>query len=152
MFGLGATELVIILVIVIVLFGARRLPEIGSGVGKAIKNFRAGMSSESEIDVTPANEDDSTQAKSPTEQKPVSHCPEGGGVKPIAGSGMSSNRTQVPEDVPRKSSSTIPVRLSPQKQSPVHPGTSLNPESQGLKGRLAKQHARSPSPPHGLGS
>jgi sec-independent protein translocase protein TatA len=67
MFGLGATELIIILVIVIVLFGARRLPEIGSGVGKAIKNFRAGMSTDSEIDVTPANEADSTQAKSPDE-------------------------------------------------------------------------------------
>ena len=53
MFGLGATELAIILVIVIVLFGARRLPEIGSGVGKAINNFRAGMSGQDEIDVTP---------------------------------------------------------------------------------------------------
>jgi len=46
-------ELGIILVIVVVLFGARRLPEIGSGVGKAIKNFRAGMSGKDEIDVTP---------------------------------------------------------------------------------------------------
>lgn len=53
MFGLGATELAIILVIVIVLFGARRLPEIGAGVGKAIKNFKAGMSGDDEIDVTP---------------------------------------------------------------------------------------------------
>lgn len=53
MFGFGATELGIIAVIVIVLFGARRLPEIGSGVGKAIKNFRAGISSQDEIDVTP---------------------------------------------------------------------------------------------------
>ena len=53
MFGLGATELGIILVIVVVLFGARRLPEIGSGVGKAIKNFKAGMSEKGEIDVTP---------------------------------------------------------------------------------------------------
>lgn len=53
MFGLGATELAIIAVIVIVLFGARRLPEIGSGVGKAIKNFRAGLSGPDEIDVTP---------------------------------------------------------------------------------------------------
>ena len=57
MFGLGATELGIILVIVIVLFGARRLPEIGSGVGKAIKNFRAGMSGKDEIDVTPSPEE-----------------------------------------------------------------------------------------------
>ncbi len=53
MFGLGATELSIILVIVVILFGARRLPEIGAGVGKAIKNFKAGISGDDEIDVTP---------------------------------------------------------------------------------------------------
>jgi len=57
MFGLGAWELGIILLIVVVLFGARRLPEIGSGMGKAIKNFKAGLS-EKEIDVTPREEDD----------------------------------------------------------------------------------------------
>jgi sec-independent protein translocase protein TatA len=57
MFGLGATELSIILVIVVVLFGARRLPEIGAGVGKAIKNFKAGVSGEDEIDVTPDKEE-----------------------------------------------------------------------------------------------
>ncbi len=53
MFGLGPMELGIILVIVVVLFGARRLPEIGAGFGKAIKNFKAGISGEDEIDVTP---------------------------------------------------------------------------------------------------
>lgn len=46
-------ELGIILVIVVVLFGARRLPEIGSGFGKAIKNFKAGISGDDEINVTP---------------------------------------------------------------------------------------------------
>jgi sec-independent protein translocase protein TatA len=56
MFGLGAWELAIILAIVVVLFGARRLPEIGSGVGKAIKNFKAGVSGDDEIDVTPEKE------------------------------------------------------------------------------------------------
>ena len=40
MFGIGTTELMIILGIVVVLFGARRLPELGSGVGKAIRNFK----------------------------------------------------------------------------------------------------------------
>ena len=63
MFGLGATELMIILVIVIVLFGARRLPEIGSGIGKAIKNFKAGVSGKDEIDVTP-EKDQVTEGKS----------------------------------------------------------------------------------------
>lgn len=53
MFGLGATELLIILAIIVLMFGARRLPEIGSGVGKAIKNFKRGVSGNDEIDVTP---------------------------------------------------------------------------------------------------
>ena len=57
MFGLGATELGIILVIVVILFGARRLPEIGAGVGKAIKNFKAGISGDDKINVTPEKEE-----------------------------------------------------------------------------------------------
>jgi sec-independent protein translocase protein TatA len=40
MMGLGVTELVIILVIVIVLFGASRLPQIGRGLGEGIANFK----------------------------------------------------------------------------------------------------------------
>jgi len=58
MFGLGAWELAIILLIVIMLFGARRLPEIGTGIGKAIKNFKAGISGKDEIDVTPRKGDE----------------------------------------------------------------------------------------------
>jgi sec-independent protein translocase protein TatA len=57
MFGIGATELLIVFGIVVVLFGARRLPELGSGVGKAIKNFKAGISGKDEVDVTPKNEE-----------------------------------------------------------------------------------------------
>jgi sec-independent protein translocase protein TatA len=53
MFGIGTTELLIVAGIVLVLFGARRLPELGSGLGKAIKNFKAGISGKDEIDVTP---------------------------------------------------------------------------------------------------
>lgn len=40
MFGLGSQELIIIFLIVMVLFGARRLPEIGRGLGQAIRNFK----------------------------------------------------------------------------------------------------------------
>ncbi len=57
MFGLGATELLIVLAIVVLLFGARRLPEIGAGLGKAIKNFKSGLSGKDEIDVTPKKEE-----------------------------------------------------------------------------------------------
>lgn len=53
MFGLGPLELGIILAIVVLLFGAKRLPEIGSGIGKAIKNFKTGINEPDEIDVTP---------------------------------------------------------------------------------------------------
>jgi len=57
MFGLGITELLVILLIIVLIFGARRLPEIGSGLGKAIKNFRSGVSGKDEIDVTPKKEE-----------------------------------------------------------------------------------------------
>ena len=53
MFGLGTQELMIILVIIIVLFGATRLPQIGSGIGQAIRNFKKSVSESEEIDVTP---------------------------------------------------------------------------------------------------
>ena len=63
MFGLGATELFIILVIVIVLFGGRRLPEIGSGLGRAIRGFKEGVSGKDAIDVTPKKDEASTTKK-----------------------------------------------------------------------------------------
>ncbi len=57
MFGLGTQELLIILVIVVVLFGATRLPQIGSGIGQAIRNFKKSVKESEEIDVTPKKED-----------------------------------------------------------------------------------------------
>ena len=44
MFGLGTTELVLIFVIVAIIFGVGKLPDIGSGMGKAIKGFKKGVS------------------------------------------------------------------------------------------------------------
>lgn len=44
MFGIGMPELLIILVIILIIFGAGKLPEIGAGMGKAIKNFKKATS------------------------------------------------------------------------------------------------------------
>jgi len=52
MFGLGVPELGIILVIVVVLFGASRLPMIGKGLGEGIKNFKDAMRSQAQLDAS----------------------------------------------------------------------------------------------------
>lgn len=52
---MGMSELLVILAIVLLLFGAKRLPELASGLGKAIKNFRRGMDTDDDIDVTPVD-------------------------------------------------------------------------------------------------
>ncbi len=49
MFGIGVQELVIILVIILIIFGAGKLPEIGSALGKGIKNFKKSMNENNEI-------------------------------------------------------------------------------------------------------
>ena len=56
MFGIGIPELLILLVIVLVIFGANKLPEIGSGMGRAIKNFKKATNEPEEIDVTPKSD------------------------------------------------------------------------------------------------
>ena len=63
MFGIGMPELLIILGIAILVFGATRLPEIGSGIGKAIRNFKRSIKEPPEIDVTP-NEEENKKIKS----------------------------------------------------------------------------------------
>jgi len=56
MFGIGFPEVMVILLILVVIFGARRLPELGAGLGKGIKNFKAGITGKDEIDVTPSEQ------------------------------------------------------------------------------------------------
>ena len=48
--GLGWTEVLLIFLIIVVIFGAKRLPEIGSGLGEAIINFKKAMKDSKSID------------------------------------------------------------------------------------------------------
>ena len=67
MFGLGTTELIFILIIVVVLYGGPRLPQIGKGIGEAIRNFKKGINEPSEVDVTPKK--DGEEKKEGKEEK-----------------------------------------------------------------------------------
>ena len=77
MFGLGIGELIVILVIVLIIFGAGKLPEIGEGLGRGIRSFRKAVKTPDEIDITPQSEpDDESSATDKTEGR--------GGDKPQA--------------------------------------------------------------------
>ena len=61
MFGFGMPELIVVLVIVLVVFGAGRLPEIGGALGKSIRNFKKASDGKDEIEITPKKENDTKE-------------------------------------------------------------------------------------------
>ena len=61
--GISLTELLIVLVIVVLIFGTKRLKSIGSDLGSAVKGFRSGMGDE--------NSKDESIKKAPEEAKPL---------------------------------------------------------------------------------
>ena len=62
MFGIGMQELLLILVVVLLIFGANKLPEIGGGLGRAIRNFLRASSEPDEIDITPKDKKDQSSS------------------------------------------------------------------------------------------
>ena len=52
---MGMPELLVILAIMVLLFGAKRLPQLADGMGKAIRNFKRGINADDDVDVTPAD-------------------------------------------------------------------------------------------------
>jgi sec-independent protein translocase protein TatA len=59
MFGLGTPEIVLIAIVILVLFGAKKIPELMQGLGKGIKEFKK-ASSDIEKDLTSTDEKDKT--------------------------------------------------------------------------------------------
>ena len=62
MFGLGIWELLLILLVIVILF-SRRLPDLGHGLAKGIRNFRRTLNEPDEIDVTPKDEKEKGKGK-----------------------------------------------------------------------------------------
>jgi sec-independent protein translocase protein TatA len=75
--GLGWQELVIVLIIVIIIFGAGRLPEIGGAVGKSIKEFRAQSADEDERPEEIASKSTTTTTGTTVNQSTVNDAPKG---------------------------------------------------------------------------
>lgn len=62
MFGFGIGELIVVLVIVLVVFGAGRLPEVMGSLGQGVQSFKRGLREPPEIDVTPEKKKDEEPA------------------------------------------------------------------------------------------
>jgi sec-independent protein translocase protein TatA len=51
---MGMGELIIVLIVVLLVFGANKIPQLGDGLGKAIRNFKKSVGEDPAIDVTPS--------------------------------------------------------------------------------------------------
>ncbi len=72
MFGLGSQELLIILFIAFLIFGAKRLPELGKGLGESIRGFKKAMESRPSVEDSRREEKMKSEIDSPASQKEVS--------------------------------------------------------------------------------
>jgi sec-independent protein translocase protein TatA len=61
---LGLGELIVIFMLAFLVFGATRLPQIGEGMGKAIRSFRRGLASNDDIEVSPTKKQVSSESNS----------------------------------------------------------------------------------------
>ena len=128
MFGtMGFSELMIILVIILIIFGAGRLPQIGEGVGKALKGFKK------EVSDIPPPTTDSPEPQTPTQaEAPVN--PESmqaqSPTPPPAGKGTNQPYQPGPEQTPGTTAALLYQGAGPQvvQQSPKSAGITTPPQ------------------------
>jgi sec-independent protein translocase protein TatA len=79
MFGMGHWELLIIFLVILLIFGAKRIPDMAQGLGKGIKEFRKAMHEvQEEIDINPSPPTKSSpKIETTTPEQAVSHKPAG---------------------------------------------------------------------------
>src|SRR5438445_9196163 len=114
MFGsLGVTELVLILVIVLIVFGAGKLPKIGEGMGKALKGFKKEIREADALEPSPEQAQATDAQVVPPSATPVSSQGPSGPMPPPAAASTS----------PQGSSVAGPPPVPPQMGPAATPGT-----------------------------
>ena len=83
-FGLGPMELVIILLVLVMLFGATRLADLGGSLGKGIREFRKSVKEEDDEEAPPASSPSATAAQNGAETLAKVTCPSCGTLNPAA--------------------------------------------------------------------
>ena len=78
----GWMELLLILFIVLIIFGAGKIPQLGEGLGKAIKGFKKSINEADAMDVTPPPDQEGFQQAAPTQPQQVSEQPMEQGTVP----------------------------------------------------------------------
>lgn len=80
MMGIGFPELMIILVIIMIIFGAGKLPQIGSAFGQSIKNFKTSMKEAEEAEAVESGSEDAQEQPALENTAEANPAPDAGGA------------------------------------------------------------------------
>lgn len=99
----GWMELLLILFIVLIIFGAGKIPQLGEGLGKAIKGFKKSVNEADAMDVTPTPEPPPAGSPSPEQlaaQQPAQPVPPQAGAVPVGAATQPANQESTPQPPP----------------------------------------------------